>query len=53
MGKARSTSMFFGGIRRSIPSYAQGFAGLFELSGISVLFQQLVEEGCEEDTLLT
>jgi hypothetical protein len=28
MGKARGTSMFFGGIRRSIPSYAQGFGGL-------------------------
>ena len=27
-GKARGTSMFFGGIRRSIPSYAQGFGGL-------------------------
>jgi len=27
-GRARGTSMFFGGIRRSIPSYAQGFGGL-------------------------
>jgi hypothetical protein len=27
-GKALGTSMFFGGIRRSIPSYAQGFGGL-------------------------
>jgi len=27
-GKARGTSMFFGGIRRSIPSYAQGFGGI-------------------------
>ena len=27
-GKARGTSMFFGGIRRSIPSDAQGFGGL-------------------------
>src|SRR4030042_5401204 len=30
-GKARGTSMFFGGIRRSIPSYAQGFGGLSSL----------------------
>ncbi len=28
-GKARGTSVFFGGIRRSIPSYPQGFGGLF------------------------
>jgi len=28
MGKARGTSMFFGGIRRSIPSLPQGFGGL-------------------------
>jgi hypothetical protein len=27
-GKASGTFMFFGGIRRSIPSYAQGFGGL-------------------------
>jgi spermidine synthase len=27
-GKARGTSMFFSGIRRSIPSYGQGFGGL-------------------------
>jgi hypothetical protein len=27
-GTARGTSMFFGGIRRSVPSYAQGFGGL-------------------------
>jgi len=27
-GKARGTSMFFGGIRRSTPYYAQGLGGL-------------------------
>jgi hypothetical protein len=27
-GKARGTSMLFGGIRRNIPSFAQGFGGL-------------------------
>ena len=31
MGKARRTPMFFHGIRRSIPSYAQGFGGLSSL----------------------
>jgi hypothetical protein len=48
-GKARGTSMFFGGIRRSIPSYAQGFGGLSSSHSSTAIGRGLLRRRIKRD----
>ena len=48
-GKTRGTSMFFGGIRRSIPSYAQGFGGLSSSHSSTAIGRGLLRRRIKSD----